>query len=112
MFERQVLVHVDDEGVSATYPDGRVEAIAWPAVECIAIETNDSGPWGADVWWILAGSGKSCTFPGGATGELEALAEFRKRFSNFSDEKVTDAMRCTSNAQFVCWRGGPQGKLT
>jgi len=112
MFERAIVVSLDDEGIAAAHPGGEVQRIAWSEVEQVTIETNDSGPWGADVWWILAGSGKSCTFPGGATGELEALAEFRKRFSNFSDEKVTDAMRCTSNAQFVCWRGGPQGKLT
>ena len=50
----------------------------------MTIETNDSGRWGADGCWILAGSGKSCTFPGGATGELEALAVFQKPMRNLS----------------------------
>lgn len=104
MFERAIIVSMDVTGVAATYPQGDVQRIAWNEVEQVTIETNDSGPWGADVWWILAGSGKTCTYPGGATGELEALAEFQQRFPDFSDDKVTDAMRCTSNAQFVCWR--------
>jgi len=103
MFERQVLVHVDDEGVSATYPDGRVEAIAWPAVECIAIETNDSGPWGADVWWLVEGESIRCAYPQGATGDSEALTEYPKRFPAFDHGKVIEAMGCSSNARFVCW---------
>jgi hypothetical protein len=106
MFERAVLVKIDDTGISASYPNGDFQSIAWPEVERVTIETNDSGPWGADVWWILNGSGKICSYPGGATGEQEALAEFPKRFPRFSDEQVILAMRSTSNAQFVCWQRG------
>jgi hypothetical protein len=46
MFERKVAVHFDEAGLSASYPDGSVQAILWPEVDCVAIETNDSGPWG------------------------------------------------------------------
>jgi hypothetical protein len=52
----------------------------------------------------LTGTEKRCTYPGGATGEQEALAEFPKRFPQFRDEAVIQAMGCTSNAQFVCWK--------
>lgn len=103
MFERQVIVRLNEEGVSAAYPDGTIQAIAWSAVERIAIETNDSGPWGADVWWLLEGERGRCTYPQGATGDPEALAECQKRFPGFSDTKVIEAMGCTSNARFVCW---------
>jgi hypothetical protein len=44
MFERQVIVCFDEEGISAAYPDGTIQAITWSAVERLAIETNDSGP--------------------------------------------------------------------
>ena len=107
MFERKVLVHFNDEGISATYPDGRIETIAWPAVERIAIETNDSGPWGADVWWLVEGESARCAYPQGATGDPEALAEFPRRFLGFDDAKVIAAMGCTSNARFVCWERAP-----
>jgi hypothetical protein len=103
MFERQVIVRFNEEGISAAYPDGTSQAIAWSAVERPAIETNDSGPWGADVWWLLEGEGTRCAYPQGATGDPEALAEYPKRFSGFSDTKVIEAMGCTSNARFVCW---------
>jgi hypothetical protein len=104
MFERAVVVTLDGTGISAAYPQGEVQGISWGEVEQVTIETNDSGPWGADVWWILTGAGRSCSYPGGATGEQEALAEFRKRLPQFQDEQLTKAMCSTSNAQFVCWQ--------
>lgn len=103
MFERKVVVRFNDGGISATYPDGSVEAVAWPEVDCVAIETNDSGPWGADLWWRLEGNNKRCAYPQGATGDAEALAEYPNRFPGFSHEAVIIAMGSTSNARFVCW---------
>lgn len=47
--ERQVRVDFNEQCISATYPDGRVESIAWTAVVRITIETNDRGPWDTDV---------------------------------------------------------------
>lgn len=104
MFERQVVVRFDDEGIAAAYPGGEVQAISWPEVQCVAIETNDSGPWGADVWWLIEDGAHRCAYPGGATGEQEALAEYPRRFPGFEDAAVIEAMGCTSNARFVCWQ--------
>jgi hypothetical protein len=103
MFERHVVLRLDESGISASYPDGAVQAISWPEVDCVAIETNDTGPWGADVWWLLEGGNKRCAYPQGARGDPEALAEYQKRFPGFSDATVIEAMGCTSNARFVCW---------
>lgn len=105
MFERQVVVRFDEVGLSAAYPDGSGQKISWSEVDCVAIEMNDSGPWGADVWWLLEGKGKRCTYPQGATGDAEALAEYPRRFPGFSDAAVIEAMGCTSNARFVYWQG-------
>jgi hypothetical protein len=104
LFESAVIVVFDDAGISATYPKGDSQNISWSEVEKVAVETNDSGPWGADVWWILSGSGRRCSYPGGATGEQEALKEFPKRFAHFRHEEVVRAMGSTSNAQFICWQ--------
>jgi len=106
LFERAVVVAFDEVGIAAAYPKGDVQKISWAEVEQVSVETNDSGPWGADVWWVLSGSGRKCTYPGGATGEQEALAEFPKRFSSFRHEEVIRAMGSTSNAQFICWQRG------
>jgi hypothetical protein len=103
MFERKVIVSIDETGISAAFPSGKVEALAWPEVERVAIETNDSGPWGADLWWLLEGNGKRCTYPQGATGEVEAMAAFPAKFPGFRHEAVIEASGSTSNARFVCW---------
>ena len=103
LFERQVVVTADESGVTAAFPSGERQAIAWPAVNCIAIETNDSGPWGADVWWLLEGAGGRVAYPQGSTGDEQVLEELPKRFPAFSQEAVIRAMGCTDNARFVCW---------
>lgn len=103
MFEREVIVRFDEHSVSASYPNGETQRIRWEEVGRVAIETNDSGPWGADVWWILEGENHRVVYPQGATGDLEMLAEYEKRLLRFDDEAVIKAMGCTSNARFVCW---------
>lgn len=103
MFEQQVIVRLSEQGISATYPNGTTQSIDWPDVRRVAIETNDSGPWGADVWWLVEGEHTRCAYPQGATGDPEALAEYPRRFPGFSHTKVIEAMGSTSNARFVCW---------
>ena len=103
MFEREVIVTADDAGISVAYPSGKIWSMAWADVDRVAIETNDSGPWGADYWWLLEGKHGRCAYPQGATGEIEALKLLPSRFEGFSDEQVGRANRCTSNARFVCW---------
>lgn len=103
MFEREVIVRVNDVGISAAYPNGETQSLEWHNVARIAIETNDSGPWGADLWWLIEGTDIRCAYPGGATGDIEALRVFPTKFPGFSDEAVIKANGCTSNARFVCW---------
>lgn len=103
LFERAVIVTFDESGVTVTWPKGDVISASWDLIDCVAIETNDSGPWGADFWWLLEGRETRCAYPQGATGDLGLLSEFPKRFPGFSDEAVIQANGCTSNARFVCW---------
>ena len=103
IFERQVVVAIDEVGISATYPGGEIQKVQWSEVDCVAIETNDTGPWGADFWWLLEGKNGRCTYPQGATGEMEALRILPGKFQGFNDEQVIRANGCTSNARFVCW---------
>ena len=101
--ERAVVINTDDNGISATYSDGQVAAIRWSEVDTVAIVTNDSGPWGYDVHWLLEGNATRCIYPNGATGSENALEQLEKRFPGFSDEMVIKAMGSTSNKRFVCW---------
>jgi hypothetical protein len=65
--ERHVVVRTDAEGISATFPDGTRQTVRWDEVESIVIRTNDAGPWGTDVWWMIEGATARCVYPGGAT---------------------------------------------
>ena len=103
IFERQWVVEHDGLGVRVLQPDGAQQAIGWGEVLIVAIETNDSGPWGADVWWVFEGASARVAYPQGATGEAGMLEVLQARFPGFSDAMVIEAMGCTDNARFVCW---------
>lgn len=66
----------------------------------VYVETNDSGPWGADVLWLLndrTGETK-VAFPQMATGEDAALERLRL-LPGFE----VRGMNSAENARFMCW---------
>lgn len=99
------VVTVSDSEIVNKCPDGSIERVAVGDLKEVAIETNTSGPWGADVWWLLTGSTPEagCAYPGGATGEQNVL-KWLNGLPGFDDKVVIQAMGSTSNARFVCWR--------
>lgn len=101
------VVSVSKCEISVQWPDGRLEAVPIADLREVAIVTNDSGPIGVDVWWMLAGKQASsgCAFPGGATGEQEVL-QFVQQLPGFNNKRFVEAMGSTSNAKFVCWSAG------
>lgn len=106
MPESKVLVTFDGALASAIFPSGETQSIAWKDVSCIAIETNDRGPLGADVWWLLEGTGGRVAYPQGATGGSEMLKHFSDRFPEFDHMHIIYAMGSTGDARFVCWQRG------
>lgn len=99
------VVTVSDSEIINQRPDGVIERLAMKDLKEVAIETNASGPWGADVWWLLTGSSPDarCAYPGGATGEQRML-QWLQALPGFDDKSVIAAMGSTANARFVCWR--------
>lgn len=106
--ERAVKVVVSETGISSSYPSGESQFIAWQDVSRILVKTNDSGPGGANIWWVLKGEKSSCEFPQGSTGEDAALSEVRRRFPSFE----INGMNSTSNATFVCWESGTRSNAS
>ena len=102
-FEREVVVADNDGMITATYPNGTVTAVEWADLVQIEVHTNDTGPWGADVWWVLRGESGECIYPNGATGEQEMNRKFEK-LEGFNDQELIRAMGCTRNNSFLCWQ--------
>ena len=93
--------------IRVTDQAGKTSSIAFSDLAGVAIETNDSGPWGADVWWMIFDSdGKmACAFPQGASGEKIALEKLMA-LPGFDHQRMIEAMGSTSNAVFPVWQKG------
>ena len=98
-------VSVDDVGFHATDQTGRTTVATTDDLTSVVIATDDSGPWGADVWYLMYGADGhlACGFPQGATGEQEVL-DALMALPDFDHGEMTKAMSCTSNATFIVWQ--------
>jgi len=104
MPEAKFIVRIENNEVINERPEGKTERVSLAELKAVIIETNDTGPWGTDVWWILVGTDTAgCVFPGGATGEKEIL-EAMQKLPGFDNEAFIQAMTSTSNQRFLCWK--------
>jgi hypothetical protein len=102
--EARWAVLVERDHVRVIDDAGRTTALAKSDMTGVAIETNDTGPWGADVWWLLFGSDEqlACAFPQGTAGESSAL-DYLMKLPAFDYEQMAKAMGSTANAVFPVW---------
>lgn len=101
--EREIIVEFNDECLSAVYPNGDKLTVNLEDLQEVKIITNDSGPWGADVWYSFSSTESRCSFPQGATGEKEAT-NYLLNLNGFDESNFIKAMGSTSNSEFVCWK--------
>ena len=105
MKEAAYIVSVEGDGLSVTDPNGEEKRLTLAKLNGVTIETNDSGPIGTDLWWLLFGADDSiaAVFPQGATGERQAI-DWLLALPGFDHEAMIMAMGSTSNAVFPVWR--------
>lgn len=103
--EARWCVRVEEDSIRVHDDDGQTHAIALAELASIAIATNDSGPWAADVWWLLHdGDGAlAVQWPQGARGEEQAIAVLTG-WPGFDQAALGQAMRSTGNARFLVWQ--------
>ena len=101
--ESRYVVTLSVSEVSCARPEGVTERVAWDDLHKVEIVTTDRGPLLPDVFWVLHGSRAGCVVPQGATGEPELLARLQQ-LPGFRNSAVTEAMACSENRRFVCWR--------
>ena len=99
------VIAMDDERISIRDDAGEIKTVAKHDLSGVVIETNGSGPWGADVWWLLFdGSDQlACAVPQGATGE-DAMIDYISALPSFDHGAVIRAMGSIENATFPVWR--------
>lgn len=102
--EARYVVTFDEESVVCTHPNGTVETVLWDELGAVLLETNDSGPWGIDVLWLLVekGARSGCVVPQGATGEEQLLHRLQE-LPGFDNKAVIAAMSSVENQRFLCW---------
>lgn len=101
--ESQVVVEDHGEFASAIFPNGKTQTLSWGDLIRFEIRTNDSGPWGWDVWFVLVGTRDELSFPLGASGEDDVLTKVEKVTGNSRNDLI-DGMNCTENRTFVTWQ--------
>jgi hypothetical protein len=107
-FRRRELetIQLDESGILRV-DRGIREEISWNEVEEIRIITTTAGPFREDVFFALFASGSSgCLVPHDAAVRIGLLGELQVRFPNLDNDKVIEAMGCTSNRTFTVWKKG------
>lgn len=102
--ESQWTVVIGEDIIGITDNQGATRELAKNDLKGVAVETNDSGPWGADLWWLLFDlDGKlGGALPGGAAGE-SALVDYVATLPGFNHSELARAMASTDNALFKLW---------
>ncbi len=110
--ECQFRVEVTETEIVNHRPGGKIERVAFADLRAVIIETNDKGPFAADVLWILVGDRpeSGCVYPQGATGEHDAVKALQK-LPGFDNGQLIQAMTSTDNARFLCWQAARKPAL-
>ena len=105
--ESRWKVSIEGDVIRVLEMDDTTSTLAMVDLSAVVIETNDSGPWGADSWWLLfdRSGNPACAFPQGATGE-QAVADCLSALPGFDHGEMGNAIRSTWNHSFPVWRSG------
>src|SRR5215510_5435884 len=100
MHEEDWVIEIRAGKLGVKTPAGEATQIQFNEIKGIVIETNDSGPWGADVIWHITDGKITIHFPMGATGEKEVVNELMK-IEGFDHQEMINAMGSVDNSVFI-----------
>jgi hypothetical protein len=83
--------------------------VRWSDLQVVFIQTTDAGPAVDDVFWVLGAGESGCVVPSEADG-MSLLVERLQRLPNFDNSAVIQAMSCSENREFLCWKRGPDDR--
>ncbi|MFL9840231.1 hypothetical protein ABS767_04585 [Sphingomonas sp. ST-64] len=93
---------ISDQEIVICDDTGTQRALSLPDLHRVVIATDDSGPWGADVIYLLysAGDDPVCLFPLEAAG-CDAFVAWMSEQPGFDARELGKAMAATHVASFV-----------
>ena len=77
----------------------RSKSIDLTSLEKVWVATNESGPWGYDVWFVLQSRDIEVEFPLETNGYDEFLARLEQQLPGFQ----VRGMNSATHAWFECW---------
>ncbi|MBX3576784.1 MAG: hypothetical protein KF723_06215 [Rhizobiaceae bacterium] len=103
-------IAVEGERVTVTDSAGQTAALLLAELTAVAIETKDTGPFAADLWWLMFGPGLALAvaFPQDADG-ANAVVDRLMALPGFDHEAMIGAMGSTDNAFFPLWKRSGDG---
>ena len=106
--ESAIAVSFDSHEIRCEKPNGVTETIKWDDLDAVLVETNDQGPFGPDVIWLLMSKdmASGCVYPQGATGDEILLKEMQNRLPGINNEMIINAMLSVDNQKFLIWEKG------
>ena len=95
-------VRIADGRLRVWHPVDPERDIALADVSSVWIETDDSGPWGNDVRWVIVAGADTVVVPLGATGE-DGLLAWIQSLPGVDNEAIIEAMGSTTIGRYPVW---------
>ncbi|MBX7492001.1 hypothetical protein K3163_02120 [Qipengyuania sp. 1NDW9] len=98
-------VEIAEDHITTSDGQGEVHQLPLADLEEVVIATDDSGPWGADVVYLLYSMEKEPVglFPIEAQGTQE-FVEWLSQRDGYNDQQLRNAMRSTQIARFLIYQ--------
>lgn len=80
------------------------ESVRWDQLAKVVVVTNDSGPFGEDMVFLLHGAeGSGVAVPGSLAHQYGLVAVLQQRLSGFRNEQLIAASGSVEPASFTLW---------
>lgn len=101
-------VHIESDHIVTADGHGEMRCLAIADLTKVVVATDDSGPWGPDVVYLLYGVGPDPVgmFPLEATG-CQTFVTWLSQRAGYNDRKHRRAMGSTQVARFTIFDAGP-----
>ncbi len=95
---------LNDDGIVQIDGHSRIE-VRWSDISEIGIVTTSDGPFAEDVLFVFKTSDTDgCVVSHEAAERVGLLQELQTQFPDLDNNKIIEAMGCTSDNSFVLWK--------